>query len=48
MGLDSSELIKSNYSLVEEIDWNENKFEIKNYKLSELIYWFKRLHNNIG
>ncbi|MBO8234065.1 exodeoxyribonuclease V subunit gamma [Prochlorococcus marinus XMU1419] len=39
--LDSSKLIKRNYSLVEDIDWNEKKFDIKNYKLSELIYWFK-------
>ncbi|MBO8221224.1 exodeoxyribonuclease V subunit gamma [Prochlorococcus marinus] len=39
--LDSSKIIKSNYSLVEDIDWNEKKFDIKNYKLSELIYWFK-------
>ncbi len=39
--LDSSKLIKSNYSLVEDIDWNEKKYDIKNYKLSELIYWFK-------
>jgi len=39
--LDSSKIIKSNYSLVEDIDWNEKKFNIKNYKLSELIYWFK-------
>jgi len=39
--LDSSKLIKSNYSLVEDIDWNEKKTDTKNYKLSELIYWFK-------
>jgi len=39
--LDSSEIIKSNYSLVENIDWNEKKSDIENYKLSELIYWFK-------
>jgi len=39
--LDSSEIIKSNYSLVEDIDWDEKKSDIKNYKLSELIYWFK-------
>ena len=38
---DSSKIIKSNYSLVEDIDWNEKKSDIKNYKLSELIYWFK-------
>ncbi len=39
--LDSSKIIKSNYSLVENIDWNEKKYDIKNYKLTELIYWFK-------
>jgi len=39
--LDSSKIIKSNYSLVEDIDWIEKKSDIKNYKLSELIYWFK-------
>ena len=41
VNLDSSEIIKSNYSLVEDIDWNEKKSDIKNFKLSELIYWFK-------
>ncbi len=39
--LDSSEIIKSNYSFIEDIDWNEKKCDTKNYKLSELIYWFK-------
>ncbi len=39
--IDSSEIIKINYSLVEYIDWHEKKYDIKNYKLSELIYWFK-------
>lgn len=39
--LDSSEIIKSNYSLVEDIDWHQKKSDIKNFKLSELIYWFK-------
>jgi len=39
--LNSSKIITSNYSLVEDIDWIEKKFDIKNYKLSELIYWFK-------
>ncbi len=38
---DSSKITKSNYSLVEDIDWNEQKSDIKDYKLSELIYWFK-------
>ncbi len=39
--LEKSEIVKSNYSLIEDINWNEKKFDIKNYKLSELIYWFK-------
>lgn len=39
--LDSSKIIKSNYSLVKDIDWTEKESDIKNYKLSELIYWFK-------
>jgi len=39
--LDSSKIIKSNYSLIEDICWIEKKSDIKNYKLSELIYWFK-------
>ncbi|WP_288261173.1 exodeoxyribonuclease V subunit gamma [uncultured Prochlorococcus sp.] len=39
--LDSSKIIKNSYSLVEDIDWIEKKYDIKNYKLSELIYWFK-------
>ncbi|MBO6972036.1 MAG: exodeoxyribonuclease V subunit gamma [Prochlorococcus marinus CUG1431] len=41
ISLNSSKIIKSNYSLVEDIDWDEKKTDIKNYKLSELIYWFK-------
>ncbi len=39
--LDKSKIFKSNYSLIEDINWNEKKSDIKNYKLSELIYWFK-------
>ena len=39
--LDSSKIIKSHYSLIHNIDWKEKKYDIKNYKLSELIYWFK-------
>ncbi len=39
--IDISKIIKRNYSLVEHIDWIEKKSDIKNYKLSELIYWFK-------
>lgn len=41
INIDSSNIIKSNYSLVEDIDWIEKKFDTKKYKLSELIYWFK-------
>ena len=43
--LESSKIIKSSYSLVENIDWNEKKSDVKNYKLSELIYWFKNPQN---
>jgi len=39
--LDKYKIVKSNYSLIEDINWNEKKSDIKNYKLSELIYWFK-------
>jgi len=39
--LDKSKIVKSNYSLIDDINWNEKKSDIKNYKLSELIYWFK-------
>jgi len=39
--IDKSKIVKSNYSLIEDINWNEKKSDIKNYKLSELIYWFK-------
>jgi len=39
--LDKSKIFKSNYSLIKDINWNEKKSDIKNYKLSELIYWFK-------
>jgi len=39
--LDKSMIFKSNYSLIKDINWNEKKSDIKNYKLSELIYWFK-------
>ncbi len=43
--LDSSKIIKSHYSLIDNIDWKEKKYDIKNYKLSELIYWFKTPQN---
>jgi len=39
--LDKSKIVKSNYSLITDINWNEKKSDTKNYKLSELIYWFK-------
>ena len=39
--IDKSKIVKSNYSLIKDINWNEKKLDIKNYKLSELIYWFK-------
>ncbi|MBO6960870.1 MAG: exodeoxyribonuclease V subunit gamma [Prochlorococcus marinus CUG1438] len=39
--LDTNPIVKSNYSLIETLDWKEKKYDIKNYKLSELIYWFK-------
>jgi len=38
---DKSKIVKRNYSLIGDINWNEKKSDIKNYKLSELIYWFK-------
>ncbi|ABM72403.1 possible exodeoxyribonuclease V subunit C 125 kD polypeptide [Prochlorococcus marinus str. MIT 9515] len=31
----------SHYTLIDKIDWEEKKFDCKNFKLSELIYWFK-------
>jgi len=38
---ENSNNIKENYSLVNNIVWEEKKFNFKNYKLSELVYWFK-------
>ena len=35
--LDKSKIVKGNYSLIEDLNWNEKKSDIKNYKLSELI-----------
>ncbi len=37
----NNNFLKSNYSLINKIDWEEKIFESKNFKLSELIYWFK-------
>ncbi len=34
--------LKSNYSLISKIDWEEKIFDSKKFKLSELIFWFKR------
>ncbi len=33
--------LKSNYSLINKIDWEEKEFDNKDFKLSELTYWFK-------
>jgi len=33
--LDKSKIVNSNYSLIEDINWNEKKSDINNYKLSE-------------
>ncbi len=41
IGLDSLNIIENNYSLIENLDWKEKKYDIKNYKLTELIYWFR-------
>ena len=32
---------KSHYSLINKIDWEEQIFDTKKFKLSELAYWFK-------
>ncbi len=32
--------LKINYSLINKIDWKEKKFNSKNFKLSELTFWF--------
>ena len=32
---------KSHFSLKNKIEWEEKKFDCKNFKLSELTYWFK-------
>ncbi len=37
----NSYFLKSNYSLINKIDWEEKLFDSKDFKLSELIYWFK-------
>ena len=33
--------LKSNYFLINKIDWEEKEFDRKDFKLSELTYWFK-------
>ena len=37
----NSNFLKSQYSLLNKIDWEEKFFDNKDFKLSELIYWFK-------
>ncbi len=37
----NSNFLKSQYSLLNKIDWEEKSFDNKDFKLSELIYWFK-------
>ena len=37
----NSNSLKSNYSLIKKIDWEEKSFDNKDFKLSELLYWFK-------
>ena len=37
----NSNSLKSNYSLIKKIDWEEKFFDTKDFKLSELLYWFK-------
>ena len=35
---------KSQYSLINKIEWEDKIFDTKKFKLSELIYWFKSPH----
>ena len=37
----NSNSLKSNYSLIKKIDWEEKFFDTIDFKLSELLYWFK-------
>ncbi len=37
----NSNFLKSQYSLLNKIDWEEEFYDSKDFKLSELIYWFK-------
>ena len=37
----NSNFLKSQYSLLNKIDWEEKFYDSKDFKLSELIYWFK-------
>ena len=37
----NSNFLKSQYSLLNKIDWEEKIYKCKDFKLSELIYWFK-------
>ena len=37
----NSNFLKSQYSLLNKIDWEEKFYDSKDFKLSQLIYWFK-------
>ncbi len=37
----NSNFLKSQYSLLNKIDWEEKFYDRKDFKLSELIFWFK-------
>ena len=37
----NSNFLKSQYSLLNKLDWEEKFYDSKDFKLSELIYWFK-------
>ena len=41
VNLNNSNFLKSQYSLLNKIDWEEKFYDSKDFKLSELIYWFK-------
>ncbi len=37
----NNNFLKNQYSLLKKIDWEEKFYDSKDFKLSELIYWFK-------
>ncbi len=37
----NSNSLKSNYSLIKKLDWEERSFDNTDFKLSALLYWFK-------